>query len=94
MVTVQAMPGKWKGMAELTKVSGKKVTCKGLRHSIDYDRATVVASIPRSCLGNPKWVKVGVQSGSTSDFNTFYLDDALTNGTVGLNPKVGPKVKR
>ena len=59
---VVAAPGHWKGKAYLTKKpNGKKVRCS-IDHHIDYGDNVVVATVPRSCLGRPKVVKVGVEA--------------------------------
>lgn len=36
---------------------GGKQSCAGLRHRIHYSRETVTIAIPRTCLGNPAWVR-------------------------------------
>lgn len=60
----------WRGKAYLLEVgSGDEVPCSGLDHTIDYEADTVVTTIPRSCLGDPKWVEV-------SSFGGGYFADA------------------
>lgn len=34
-------------------------SCAGFTRTIDYAKDTVVMRIPRTCLGTPKWVRVG-----------------------------------
>jgi len=85
------------GKAKLTKPDGKTVACK-VRHTIDYTAHTIVVKVPRSCLGKPRWVKVGM-AGFTShgegDSSIAYVDDALTNGTIGARgPSYTPKIRR
>lgn len=46
--------------AVLTKGAEREVECAGLRVRIDTAHATIRASVPRSCLGNPSWVRTGV----------------------------------
>jgi len=36
------------------------VSCPGLRHTIGYAADVVVLSVPRTCLGNPRWVQLMV----------------------------------
>ncbi|GGF32234.1 hypothetical protein GCM10011519_02030 [Marmoricola endophyticus] len=75
------------------------VRCKGLRTHIDYARDSVTASIPRSCLGNPRWVRVGGAAATFAvdvDAETFsgYLDDASLPGQLRDYIKLGPRVRR
>jgi hypothetical protein len=39
-------------------VGSGRVTCRNMRHDIDFGRDVVRLWIPRACLGNPRWVKV------------------------------------
>ncbi len=65
---------------------GKPVDCKGLDDTIDYDANTVELSIPRKCVGDPRWVQVGyVGTGSEEDSSSEfgyrnYRDNALDTG--------------
>ena len=34
------------------------IRCAGFDHTIDYTANTVQLSVPRSCVGNPRWVEV------------------------------------
>jgi len=85
-----AVPG---GRAVMTKANGKKVACHVGRH-IDYARNTATVIIPRSCLGQPRWVKAGlggVMLAGLTQANTQWIDDALatgTNGSATYSPKV------
>lgn len=85
------------GKAQLTKPNGKKVSCR-VKHTIDYTQHTATVRVPRKCLGNPRWVKVGMgafsaQAGSTS--GASYVDDALTDGSVASRgPVYTPKIRR
>jgi hypothetical protein len=83
------------GKAVLTKVNGKKVRCNVRRH-IDYNLNTAKVIVPRSCLGQPRWVKVGMGSvmfSAAGASGTVWVDDALSTGTNG-HPVYGPKVFR
>jgi hypothetical protein len=96
VVTVVSLPNV-PSRVVVTKPSGKKVSCKAKRY-LDYSLKTVTVKVPRSCLGNPRWVKVGMASvfmtGLTSS-DTQYVDDALTSGGVsGNKPAYSPKVFR
>jgi hypothetical protein len=81
----------------VTKPNGKKATCN-VKRSVDYSLHTVTVTVPRSCLGNPRWVKVGMASvfmtGVGND-DTQYVDDALLSGGVpSTGPTYSPKVFR
>ena len=93
-VQVIATAGHTSGVATLQKSSGHRVKCRGVRWNIDYPTHVVSASVPRRCLGNPKWVHVGMATGKLSSDDVVYLDDAQTNGYFGENPKWGPRVYR
>jgi hypothetical protein len=83
------------GKAVLTKANGKKVRCHVRRH-IDYNLNTAKVIVPRSCLGQPRWVKVGMGSvmfSAAGDTGPVWIDDALSTGTNG-HPVYGPKVFR
>ena len=91
-VTVVAGPGHWAGRTVMQKPSGRRVKCR-LGTSIDYAADRVRVSIPRRCLGGPRWVKVGIGVVS-AEGETFYADDALTDGIIRANPVYGPLVRR
>lgn len=73
------------GGADLTNISGLIMPCADLRQKRNFARDTMMLSIPRSCLGNPLWVKVNpygrryVLSGPNKG---IYTDLALRNGGV------------
>jgi hypothetical protein len=92
-VQVTGFKGKWAGAAEMDNANDKKVACSGLRHTIDYtyDRVTVV--IPPSCLGNPRWVRIGAIGGSLDSAYNTYADDARSS-SLGENPVLGTRVHR
>jgi len=95
-VTVVAAQGYYGGRVVMTKPSGKKVSCR-IARKIDYVANTVTASVPRSCLGQPRWVKVGMAGilfTGLGSSDMQYVDDARTNGNLGSNPRFGPRVYR
>ena len=89
-VVTFAYPGSWKGQTEI--FSGMKdVRCRGLRHEVDYVDDTVSVSVPRSCLGRPRWVRIGaVTSQSVNDgtieVERLLLDAAGATGEDGEDP--------
>jgi hypothetical protein len=92
---IVAGPGKYYGTVTVRNAKDKKVTCKTTR-TIDYAANTALLVVPRKCLSNPRWVRVGAGVLSTQDgFQTIYGDDARTNGTVGgEDPTFSNKVFR
>lgn len=90
VVTTGAHPG---GVVEVTKGNGNRATCRGVAKSVDYTKNTVRLSVPRRCLGRPKWVHVGIGSIKFTSPNAF-ADDAATNGYLGNQVKWGPRVFR
>ena len=92
LYATSANPG---GKAVMTKGHDKKVRCHVRRH-IDYSLNTATVVVPRSCLDNPRWVKVGMGSvmfSGTTPADTTWIDDALTTGTNG-SAVWSPKVRR
>lgn len=37
-----------------------RVSCPGMRHRVSYARDVITVSIPRACLGSPRWVQLMV----------------------------------
>ena len=86
IVTLVAASSFPNGRVRVTKPNKKKVTCR-VPHRIDYTLNTATVVVPRSCLGNPRWVKVGMGGASFTGFqstDTMWFDDALSSGTSGL----------
>ncbi len=68
-------------------------TCKGLHTRVDYRRDRVRFSIPRACLSNPRWVRVGGGGGILTD-RWLYADDVSSKSTVQDDLVLGPRVHR
>lgn len=80
----------------LVRKPGRKETatrCAGLRGVFDRSSGLVGMRVPRSCLGNPRWVRVNV---SVYDWNgdaSTYADDGMD--PVGWEQQVlSPKLRR
>ncbi|SDC02217.1 hypothetical protein [Nocardioides lianchengensis] len=93
-------------MFTLSEVSGREdsaVSCRGKRQSFDIRRNTITVTIPRTCLGDPTWVRAGAAfiRGSlmaVEDDAAITVDDALRTGNKRsvlrfASPKVGRKVR-
>jgi hypothetical protein len=71
----------------------KKVRCH-VRRKIDYTANTATVAVPRSCLSNPRWVKVAMaQATFGTASGPFYIDDSRATGNFN-NPQFGPRVHR
>lgn len=68
-------------------------TCEGLRTRIDYRADQVVFSVPRECLGNPRWVRAGGGTGTLAR-HTLWFDDAQLDAGFGEEVTLGPRVYR
>jgi hypothetical protein len=93
-VSLVTYPGHTQGKVVMSNSHGKTVRCHVTR-SIDYTAKTATVRIPRSCLGRPRWVKVGMAflTSPTKNFATGFADDAGTNGDF-VSPAWSPKVFR
>ena len=67
--------------------------CRGAVARIDRGARTVTFTIPRRCLSQPRWVRVGAGAGAISQ-DKLYADDALVRGSVGHDLALGPRVRR
>lgn len=77
-IELDALPGHWEGQTTMTDAHGRVVAC-AVTHRISYDLNRVMLRVPRSCLGTPQWIRVGIRS--TIAGSTFaYTDDARSTG--------------
>lgn len=77
-IALDAFPDHWEGSTTTTDGHGRVVAC-AVTHRINYDRSRVMLRVPRSCLGRPAWVRVGIRS--TIAGSTYaYTDDARSTG--------------
>jgi hypothetical protein len=84
-------------------LQGGSARCSGMSHTIDYTRNKVTLTVPRSCLGRPRWVEVAestVRVEDTSSSSTdptaslnLYIDDAFSPYFTS-NTHWSPKVHR
>ncbi len=92
-LAVLAKAGSWKGES-FWDVDGKpRATCPGLRSRIDYGADTVRVSVPRNCLDDPRWVRVGGGGGAMVG-KRLYADDANRDGRIGDDVALGARVYR
>lgn len=88
-VEVDAFPGHWEGHASVTDAHGQAVAC-AVAHRIDYTRNRVMMRVPRSCLGTPRWIQVGIRS-TVAGTLYVYADDARATG-LGPAVRYGRKI--
>ena len=102
IVAVTADRDHARGVQQIARLkNGRKVSCRGLSHSIDYTANTVTITVPRRCLDRPRWVSVAAVSerfaadDATTPSDTFeaYLDDAHHTG-LGDNAVYSPRLRR
>jgi hypothetical protein len=79
-VELSAFPADWSGKTQLYNWKFNKVSCDGIRHSIDYADNIMTVSVPRRCLGNPRWVNFRVL-GFAEDSGSYW-DDALSDNPI------------
>ena len=74
--------------------------CRGLKAKVDLGADTVSLSMPTTCLGSPRWVRLRVGSVAASsdtaqpEMGAAYVDDAYRAGEVRDRLALGPKVHR
>ncbi len=94
-VMISAAPGMWAGQAQMTRPNGNAVRCN-IAHKIDYDNNVVTLSFPRSCVSDPRWVRLGSAAvWMSGQMHTYWADDALMDG--GINPdnvRLSPRLRR
>jgi hypothetical protein len=77
-IELDALPGHWDGGTVVRNAHGQTVSCR-VRHRIDYDLNQLRIGVPRSCLGKPSWVRVGVRT-TVAGTKYAYVDDARAIG--------------
>jgi hypothetical protein len=92
LAIVTTRPGHWDGQAFLANVHGTKVRCN-VGHRISYTQRKVVVKVPRSCLRQPKVIKVGARS-FIGEGSKLFFDDAYA-AAGPLSPySLSPKIHR
>lgn len=91
-LTVYVTDGDWQGQDTWT-VDGTDRTCRGLHTYVSYASGTVRLVVPRTCLSNPAWVRVGGGSGFLEG-DRLYADDVHLDGSIEDRPQLGQRVRR
>jgi hypothetical protein len=94
-VMTMAGPGMWRGEAEMYRPNGRPVECD-IKLGMDYDKNVVTVSFPRTCVSDPRWVRVGVASfWAQKDSEKAFVDDAQRDGKLSENgSKLSPRLTR
>jgi hypothetical protein len=80
---VKVTPPSWSGAGSLFRAAPHYyVSGCHIRHSIDYTADTLVISVPRVCLSDPAWVKLGFLD-QVDDGDVTWVDDARRTGYTG-----------
>lgn len=90
----------WTGKTDMFTTSGRRVSC-GTTHLLDYAHRRLILNVPRSCLNNPAFIKVGVATVMLAGDKTYFDDGFRTGGDIGvfspkpaIRPTLGPTVAR
>ena len=83
---------------DFTRSNGDRVRCTGVERSVDRVANHATVRIPRRCLGDPRWLRIGVgvakfDAESENSF-TFWADDALRAALVRDSLGLSPRVRR
>ena len=81
-ISIVAGRGDWAGQVDAVRGNGHQLRCH-VSHAIDYTFDFVRIGVPRSCLGNPRTVRLGVGSVTVQpNLDSIYADDAQLTGQV------------
>jgi len=89
-------PRGWTGKSDMFTTSGNAVAC-GMTHVLDYSHRRLILNVPRSCLGNPAFIKTGAGTVMLANDRTYFDDGFRSGGDMGgtaLRPTLGPTVAR
>lgn len=84
-VSWNAESGNTRGSADLGRVHQGRggVRCRGLAHTVDHAADAVTLTVPRSCIGTPRWVRAKAYGVAVKgDFSRSYVDVAGTDRWV------------
>lgn len=81
---------------------GKEIDCQGLKADVHRSTRSTTLSVPTSCLGGARWVRVGVvaygvdlDQEDDAQARGIYSDDAHRDGTFDVEkPALGPRASR
>jgi hypothetical protein len=92
--SIYAAPHMWRGQSDMGRPNGNPVDC-AIKHAINYDTNVVTLSFPRSCVSDPRWVRLGVGAFWMDGQSNVYVDDALISGHINENNlKLSPRLRK
>ncbi|MDP3891553.1 hypothetical protein [Nocardioides sp.] len=74
--------------------NGKLIDCVGLRQKRSAKRNTLTVSVPRSCLGKPRWVRLGGAVYWSPGNKTLVDESHRTSLQQDKDIAVGPRIRR
>lgn len=73
----------------------RTVPCSGGSFRVDRKRATMTLRVPRRCVGNPRWVRIGVATMALSRGGVAWVDDSRGKGLLLHDQlRLGPRLTR
>lgn len=67
--------------------------CDGLRGSASRRADRVTVRVPRSCIGNPRWIRFGSSVGHETNDHVVLDDGRLDAGILATKCRLGPRVQ-
>lgn len=93
-VSIFAGPHMWRGQTMMNRPNGNPVDC-AIKHNLAYDTNVLTLSFPRTCVSNPRWVRLGVGSIWVDNNDNVYGDDAQISDDVNANNvKLSPRLRK
>lgn len=73
--------------------SGTEIACAGTTWSVDRATGSIEATVPRSCLGDPAWIRAGLAVvAAPRDLESSRADDSRARGRIGDERlRLGPR---
>jgi hypothetical protein len=90
---VMTGPRRWGGRHIMVNGNFGRVRCPGFQHFVDYVTDQVMMTLPRACLGNPRWVRVDMANGifrgdSEATFQEITDNPHSTRASGGMTPRI------
>lgn len=89
--------GAWQGIGGFYRLDDRR-PCAGVVHRFDYEHDLTTWSVPASCFGSPRWVRIGM-SGRLAGPNTpekyvLYGDSAFATGDPATENTLSRRIRR
>ena len=97
-VGIIAKPGDWRGMANMYTQRGYYARCE-VRHVFDYATNVMAFNFRRTCLSNPRWIRVEVRTDTSvpdqwgMGWPPIVEDEAMRTGVEVVSPR-SPRIRR